>query len=357
MDRRALLVAAVRSLFAPLGLAAGSAARGVEQSTPASLADILDRAAALDPLKTMVVAQHGATVAERGYRGHGLSAPTNIKSVSKAIISALVGIAIDKGVLEGTGQTIAPLLRDQLPAEPDPRLARITIGHLLSMQAGLARTSGVNYGRWVASGNWVRSALAQPFVDEPGGQMLYSTGSTHLLSAILTRRSGRSTLQLAREWLGPLEQFEITAWARDPQGIYLGGNQMAMSTRSLLAFGELYRNGGRTAAGRSLIPAQWIQQSWTVRTHSRFTGDGYGYGWFHRRSGPHDVHYAWGYGGQMLYLVPALGLTVVITSDENHSAARSGYRDQLHQVLDAIVGTMQGHGDPVARPARNPSIT
>ncbi len=357
MDRRALLVAAARALLAPLALAAGSAARAAEHPTPAALADIFDRAAALDPLQTMVVAQHGETIAARGYRGHGLSAPTNIKSVSKAIISALVGIAIDQGLLEGTGQLIAPLLRDQMPAEPDPRLARITIGHLLSMQAGLARTSGVNYGRWVASGNWVRSALAQPFVDEPGGQMLYSTGCTHLLSAILTRCSGRSTLQLAREWLGPLEQFEITAWARDPQGIYLGGNQMAMSTQSLLAFGELYRNGGRTAAGESLVPAQWIQQSWTVRTHSRFTGDGYGYGWFHRRSGTHDVHYAWGYGGQMLYIVPALGLTVVITSDERHPAGRSGYRDQLHRMLDAIVAATEGHGDPVAGPARIPSTT
>ncbi|TIP96419.1 MAG: 6-aminohexanoate hydrolase, partial [Mesorhizobium sp.] len=70
------------------------------------------------------------------------------------------------------------------------------------------------------------------FDDEPGGAMLYSTGSTHLLSTILTRRTGRSTLELAREWLGPQQGFSITAWDRDPQGIYLGGNQMAMSPRS-----------------------------------------------------------------------------------------------------------------------------
>src|SRR5690606_18433632 len=111
----------------------------------------------------------GKTLAERGYRGHSPTAPTNIKSVSKAIMSALVGIAIDKGLLEGPQQRIAPLLAGDLPPRPDPRLERVTIGHLLSMQAGLARTSGANYGRWVASGNWVREALAQPFVDEPGG--------------------------------------------------------------------------------------------------------------------------------------------------------------------------------------------
>ena len=75
--------------------------------------------------------------------------------------------------------------------------------------------------------------------------MLYSTGSTHLLSAILTRRSGRSTLDLAREWLGPLEEFSIAAWERDPQGIHLGGNQMAMSPRSLAAFGHAGRQRQR----------------------------------------------------------------------------------------------------------------
>src|SRR5690606_31567405 len=184
---------------------------------------------------------------------------------------ALVGIAIDKGVLEGTDQLIAPLLRDQLPADPDPQLARVTIGHLLSMQAGLERTSGPHYGRWVTSGNWVRAALDRPFVDEPGGAMLYSTGSTHLLSAILTRASGSSTLELAREWLGPQDGFAITSWDQDPQGIYFGGNNMAMSTRSLLAFGELYRNGGVSADGEQLVSPEWVAASWQPRTASRFT--------------------------------------------------------------------------------------
>src|SRR5690606_12057900 len=106
--------------------------------------------------------------------------------------------------------------------DPDPRLRQLTIGDLLSMRSGLGSTSGANYGAWVTSRNWVRAVLDRPFEDKPGGRMIYSTGSTHLLSAILTRQSGRSTLQLARDWLGPLDGFEITAWTRDPQGIYLG---------------------------------------------------------------------------------------------------------------------------------------
>jgi CubicO group peptidase (beta-lactamase class C family) len=294
----------------------------------------------------VIVAREGEILAERGYRGHSTTAAANIKSASKIIISALVGIAIDKGVLEGPDQKIAPLLQKYLPVNPDPRIEDITIGNLLSMQAGLGRTSGPNYGRWVSSRNWVRSALAQPFVDEPGGRMLYSTGSTHLLSAILTRQSGRSTRELARAWLEPLDHFAIGGWERDPQGIYLGGNQMAMSARSLLAFGELYRNGGRTADGKQLISPEWIALSWLRRTNSRFSGDGYGYGWFLRNISGHDVRYAWGYGGQMLYVVPELNLTVVMTSEDENPSARSGYRDQLHDLLGYIIAaTLTTNGD------------
>jgi CubicO group peptidase (beta-lactamase class C family) len=306
------------------------------------VSQVLDAALQYGQLRTIIIAQGGEVLAERGYGGHSVAAPTNIKSASKSIISALVGIAIDQGILSGVDQKAAPLLKPDLPPAPDPRLSEITIGHLLSMQAGLERTSGANYGRWVSSSNWVRAALARPFVEEPGGSMLYSTGSTHLLSAILTRITGRSTLALARDWLGPLEGFSIANWERDPQGIYIGGNQMAMSPRSLLAFGELYRNGGKTADGRRVVSTNWIELSWQPRTRSRFTGDSYGYGWFLREIGGLNVRYAWGYGGQMLYVVPELDLTVVMTSDDASPAGRTGYRDDLHGLMAGIIKAVAG---------------
>ncbi len=325
----ALALAGVLALIAP-----------ARASDTVTLEGILEQAGSLAPLETVIVAHNGQVIAKRGYRGHTITAPTNIKSASKLVISALVGIAIDKGLLEGIDQPAALLLAQDMPAAPDPRLQQLTIGHLLSMQAGLGSTSGAGYGAWVSSRNWVRAALARPFDDEPGGRMIYSTGSTHLLSAILTRRSGRSALQLARDWLGPLDDFEITSWTRDPQGIYMGGNEMAMSPRSLLAFGELYRMGGVTPKGERLISREWIDASWRLRTRSPWTGDGHGYAWFLTQLAGEDVRYGWGYGGQMLYVVPRLGLTVVMTSDERISAARSGHRNDLHQLLSSIIGVM-----------------
>jgi len=289
----------------------------------------------LGRLETLIIARDGKVLVEKGFGGHSVTQPRNIKSASKSVMSALVGIAIAKGVLSGPEEKIAPVFSRDMPDSPDPRMNDITVGNLLSMQAGLGRMSGPNYGQWVASRNWVRAALAAPFDGSPGGGMLYSTASTHLLSAILTRKTGRSTLELAQDWLGDVEGFRIASWERDPQGIYLGGNQMAMTPRSLLAFGELYRNKG-VAGGKQVVPAEWIAQSWTPRTRSVFNGEQYGYNWFIRDIEGHMTYYAWGFGGQMLYVTPDLGLTVVMTSVEEAST-RNGYRDELNRLMTSIV--------------------
>ena len=303
----------------------------------------LEQAAALPSLHAIVVARHGETLVGEAFRGPGLDRPANVKSVSKTVMAALVGAAIEHGVLDGVDQRIVPVLDDLVPTGADPRVGEITVDHLLTMRAGLERTSGPNYGAWVTSSNWVRYALSRRFVDEPGGRMLYSTGSYHLLSAVLTRASGRSTLALARDWLGEPLGIDIPPWTRDPQGFYLGGNNMALSPRALLRFGEMYRQGG-IHGRRRVLPKSWIETSWRPRVRSFFTGHAYGYGWFIARAHGHLVYYAWGYGGQMIYIVPDLGLTAVITSDPTAPSGRNGYVRELHALLaDGLVPAAE-HG-------------
>ena len=301
------------------------------------MARTVEAASRLPRLRALIVLRDGDTLAGHRFNGgQPLDRPVNVKSASKSVISALVGIAIERGVLSSVDQPVVSVLRDDAPANPDQRLARLTVGNLLSMQAGLERTSGPNYGRWVSSPNWVRYALSRPFVEEPGGAMLYSTGSTHLLSAMLTRASGRSTHSLAQEWLARPLGIDIPTWPRDGQGIYFGGNDMLMSPRAMARFGELYRTGG-LVDGRRVLPAAWIEQSWTPRTVSPWSGGRYGYGWFIGEAGGHPVRFAWGYGGQMIYIVPSLALTVVMTSDSG-AARDNGHIDALHDLLaDHIV--------------------
>jgi CubicO group peptidase (beta-lactamase class C family) len=320
----------------PLSLAAQPAS----PPDAARIEDVVTRAKDakdLENLRTLIVSHQGNVVTERAFKGARTERPTNIKSASKTIISALVGIAIEKNVFKGVGQPIAELLGSSIPQDADERVRRITIDHLLSMRAGLERTSGRNYGAWVSSGNWVRYILTRSFVDEPGGRMLYSTGSTHLLSAALTRASGRSTLELARDWLGEPLEVQVAPWTRDPQGIYLGGNEMALSPRALLRFGEMYRQGGMID-GKRVLPESWVKESWQPRTASPFTGDRYGYGWYIRDMRGHTVYYAWGFGGQMIYVAPGLGMTAVMTSDPTEPSREDDYIGQLHAlVADSII--------------------
>ena len=121
------------------------------------------------------------------------------------------------------------------------------------MRAGLESTSGRNYGAWVRSGNWVRYALRQPMVSEPGGAMEYSTGSSHLLSAILTKSTGASTWQFAQDALAAPIGFRLAKWPQDPQGVYFGGNEMLLAPKQMVAIGELYLNRGKSS-GRQIVP-------------------------------------------------------------------------------------------------------
>jgi CubicO group peptidase (beta-lactamase class C family) len=318
---------------------AASAQAPARRANPADtvlLSQALQRAAQLPRLRGMLVAQGDDVVLERFTGGAGAERATNIKSASKSVLSALVGIAIAEGHIRGIDQPISDFFPAYFArADVDPRKRQITVGHLLSMQSGLESTSFNEYGAWVSSGNWVNAALAQPMVDEPGGRMLYSTGSTHLLSAILTRATGRSTWEYANEKLaGPLG-FRIRPWQRDPQGIFFGGNDMYLTPRQMLVFGRLWLNGG-LHGGRQVVPEAWVRESTVRRTTSPWNGHGYGLGWWTRESGGRQVHFAWGYGGQYVFVVPELDLVAVFTSQSDGPRDRD-HLPAIHRMVDELL--------------------
>jgi CubicO group peptidase (beta-lactamase class C family) len=293
----------------------------------------LTQASRIESLHSLLVSQGGELLVERYFNGASATRPANIKSVSKSVISALVGIAIDRGTIPGLDATLGTFFADELADDPEAAKADITIEDLLTMRAGLETTSNRNYGAWVVSSNWVEFALRQPLEFEPGRLRAYSTGNTHLLSAILTRAAQRSTLAFARDALAEPLGFQLPPWPRDPQGIYFGGNDMEMTPRQMLAFGELYLNGGRRG-DRQVVPEQWVEASLVPRTESRRErGRYYGYGWWIRDMAGVQTPYAWGFGGQFIVLAPSLGLVVVTTAD---SMPRRNRRSQRRAIFDLI---------------------
>ena len=303
----------------------------------AALDSAVARASALPRMRSLLISWRDSTVREQYFGNARADRRANIKSASKSVISALIGIAIAEGAIDSLGQTIGELL----PRETrglDAAKRAITVRDLLSMQAGLQPTSFDNYGSWVGSSNWVRNALERPLIDSPGGRMLYSTGSTHLLSAILTRSTGVSTYEYARRKLAVPLGISLRPWQRDPQGIYFGGNEMYLTPREMMKFGELYLDRGMMG-GRRIIPVAWVDSSWVPRTVSPFNGHRYGYGWWQRTAAGRDVNFAWGYGGQYIFVVPALDVVVVMTSDAV-SAREWGHNRELHTLLESIIAAL-----------------
>lgn len=301
----------------------------------AALEPAIKAASELPRLHSLLVAQRGSIMLERYFNGRRETGPANVKSVSKSVIAALVGIAADRQLLS-LDQPIATYFPDL----PEPKRG-ITIEQLLTMQSGLESTSNRNYGAWVQSSNWVRHALAKPLLAAPGTQMIYSTGNTHILSAIVTKVTGKNTWQFAQAALAKPLGFSLAPWVRDPQGIYFGGNEMVMTPRQMLAIGEMYRNSGQVG-GRQILSKSFIEDTFEPRGRSRISGREYGYGWWIRDIAGRKAYYAWGFGGQYIVLVPSLDLTVVSTSAATISEDRRDHRRTVEEIIEHLIVAVLG---------------
>jgi CubicO group peptidase (beta-lactamase class C family) len=306
------------------------------QTTPAALDEARAAAAGMPRLRSLLVAQHGRILLEHYGKGAARHRATNVKSVSKSLISTLVGIAIERRLIAGVREPIAAWF-PQLATDPDPRKRRITIEDLLTMRSGLISTSFDNYGAWVGSRNWVDYVLRRPMAGEPGGAMEYSTGNTHLLSAILTRATKQSTWAFARQQLGTPLGLDIRRWPQDPQGIYFGGNDMLLTPAQMLSIGKLYLDRGRHGS-RQIVPEAWVDASCTGLGRSRFNPDQtYGYGWWSRDFAGRQGCFAWGYGGQYIILFRELDAIVVTTSASDVSDERRDHRRQIFDIVERLI--------------------
>ncbi len=347
MKRRTLLKSAATCLAVsslPVIAATGSRPVTGPDITTSAIDAFADAARRVDRLHAVVVMHQGEVVLAEAFRGLPVDRAVNVKSVSKSVVAALVGCALERGSLAGIDVTLGEVAPELLPADVDPRVAKLSVQDFLTMRIGLERQSGRNYGRWAASDDWVRYTLTRPFTAEPGGRMLYSTAGWHVLGALLSEVTGKSLLTLSREWLGEPLDIEFAPWTRDPQGRYLGGNEMSMSPLEMARFGELYRLGGRWN-GESVMAGDWVMQSFDPRTVSPWSNDAYGYGWFLRPLGDHIAAYARGYGGQLIHVIPQAGVVVAMTSGTSRAARSGGYMETLHTLVENFLSAKHGGDD------------
>jgi CubicO group peptidase (beta-lactamase class C family) len=329
-----------RVVLIVLALACALPERGRATPEQPSLDAVATSAADVPRLHSLLVSHRGTLVLERYFNGLRAAQHANVKSVSKSVISALVGIAIAQQHIPSVREPIATYFPNALRGEANLAKRAITVEDLLTMRSGLASTSGRNYGAWVTSKNWVRYVLTRELETPPGAEMEYSTGNSHLLSAILTIATKKSTWQYAQEVLARPMGFSLARWPQDPQGIYFGGNEMLFTPRQLVSFGELYLQRGRHG-DRQVVPPRWVDDSFVPRGQSDFNDQLYGYGWWMREFAGEQAYFAWGFGGQYVFVIPRLRLVVVTTSSTATGEERRGHRRTIFGLLEDVILTVR----------------
>lgn len=253
---------------------------------------------------SMLIVRDGSIVYERYYRSIGPDDAVPVMSVNKSILSALIGIALNKGIISSLAHPVLDFFPETDSNDIDPYVSRLNLRHLLTMSSGLyyPRLTGDAQPIWqrtILSRNWIEFSLRLPVRDAMGQHFNYKNTDALLVAACLCRAAGMAIGDLAQEWLFEPLGLTIDYWkAEDPQRLGIGA--LSMTARDMATFGQLYLQGG-TWEGHQLVPQEWV-----VASTSRQVGN-YGYLWWAEKDG----FSASGAGGSLIRVIPAQRIVVV----------------------------------------------
>ena len=276
------------------------------------LADMVDAFRTGGFIHSVLVVRNGYVVLDAYFYPHTKDVRHDVADVTKTITSALVGIAIDQGAIDGVDQRVLDFFPDV--ADPDPKKEAMTIEHLLTMTSGLSWSQiGVRHAadkrsQMELSGDWVQFVLDRPMSNKPGKVMNYNSGASHLLSAITQKTIGMTAHSFAEKHLfGPLGIADVS-WSSDPQDVNSGGSGIFMTQHDMAKLGYLYLSQG-IWDDRELVPTRWVEASTEYHTTHPWWIP-YGYQWWVYAGG---LFAAMREGGQVVFVVPDIDTVVVFT--------------------------------------------
>nr|MBA3416525.1 serine hydrolase [Chloroflexia bacterium] len=251
--------------------------------------------------------------------------------VSKSVTGIAVGIALEEGVIGSLSQTLGELIPGRIPVDADPRVADITVEQLLTMQAGWAWDGRINFSRTAESDD-LDAMLLRPLQCDPGTCFEYDSGASNVLSYIIQERSGQLMADYLQPRLFDPLGIESPGWIITVSAANRGGGGLYLTPREMAKIGYLYLNKGRWD-DRQIVSAEWVERS----TSPQASGAGYlsgtnigigpyGYHWWTGQTAAGPAFAAMGFGGQLIYVVPALDLVVVTAYGE-----ADGTRPDLQQ--------------------------
>lgn len=247
----------------------------------------------------------------------------DIHSAAKSFTSALVGIAIDKGIIKSVQDKILSFFPDYDTTGIDPRKRDWTIEQFLTMRSGFDWDEAADHSSlYTDNVNWIYTSLGLPLKYAPGERFVYATPNVNLLSGIITRASGMSTYQFAEKYLFTPLRISVRSWVQDPQGVFTGGAGMSFTPRDLARLGQLYLHNG-VCDGVQVVSRQWVQQTLIPRNQTNTTwGDlpsvNYGYLWWNNYQPPDSIFMAAGFAGQFVFVVPSKNMVIVTIGNDNY---------------------------------------
>jgi CubicO group peptidase (beta-lactamase class C family) len=275
-------------------------------------------------LHSILIVKNGYLITESYLPPYHKETLHNVKSASKSILSALVGIALEKKYLRSLDQKISEFYPEYVN---DPQKKEITLRHLLTMTAGLAWSYDQETASPVSPSD-LESWKVVPMRDAPGEKFEYNSMLAHMMSAVLTKATGKNTKEFADSVLfKPLGISEVQ-WSKDNKGIYIGGAELFLRPRDMAKFGLLYLNKG-VWNGQQVVPREWVEESTSPKLSigpdlNYPMAIKYGYWWWI----PAQSYQARGYNGQYIIVRPDLKMVVAVTS-ENQGA--------IFQYLDSYI--------------------
>jgi CubicO group peptidase (beta-lactamase class C family) len=266
-------------------------------------------------IHSLLVVRHGVLVLEAYFNPFHKDAPHMLASCTKSVTSALVGIAIEKRLLQSASQPAWELFPEV--TLDDPQKKDITVENFLTMSSGLEwpewetdyRSPNNPYSATTYLQNSTQWVYDQALIHKPGTVFSYNSGGSHLLSSMVSRAAGMDTLEFARrELFGPLG-ISQAGWDRAEDGVNLGGAGLSLLPRDMAKFGQLYLQNGNWD-GHQVVPEAWVKAS--TEAHIPYQpGTEYGYQWWIPKG---KGFTAWGWGQQNIWVVPQQDLVVVITA-------------------------------------------
>ena len=286
-------------------------------------------------------------VAEYYFGGVDSTTLFDVRSVTKSVLSALIGTALRDGVLPGTGATIAPYLASSDTL--DPADSAVTLHDLLTMTSGYqwSEETGPDYNLWIVADDHVQYLLDRPHATGPGVNFTYNSAAVHTLGVVLQDAAATPLPAYASDHLFHALGVDTVVWEELDRGTVNGGSGIALRARDLLKLGQLYLQGG-WSGNASVVPQSWVDSvtrphfSWriTVGAQRNVT---YGMLWWVSDGSP-AAFFAWGYGGQFVYVVPTRDLVAVATTEW-----RALTETTPEALAASVLGVIVGDVVPAAR--------